>query len=306
MSKFEFNQHNLNSSIPLVACNTNATNVNPMGVATIKKDFYVANNTSDNYISHYNKKGIFLNNITASLPPTGLVSTGCHLFGNYSLIAVTAGPTGTIEGFNPNVNPNATVVAQTGATGSIYTGVAIHKNKLFVANFGLGQVEVYDNTFNLITTFTDANLTAIGYHPYNVAVYCKHVYVTFAKFNGTDTHAVYGIGNGYVDTFKLDGTHMKRLINNEPLNAPYGIIFSKCGKFLIIGNAGDGKINVFSREEGCFIHPFHDCYGNILQIGELRGIADTCHGIAVVSALNDTESGLLALLKDCKECSKSS
>jgi uncharacterized protein (TIGR03118 family) len=299
MSKFEVNQHNLNSSIPLVACNGNVSNVNPMGVATIKKDYYVAN-TGSTTVSHYNKKGIFLNNITTTAPPTALVATGCNLFANYSLIVVTNG--GTIEGYNANVNVAATVAIVTApvVVAGVYTGVAIHKNKLFAVNFAAGVVEVYDNTFTLLYTFTDADLVAAGYAPYNIALYGKHAYVTFAKPDLTSFAD--GIGSGFVDTFKQDGTHMKRLINNDPLNAPYGLLFSKCGKFLYVANNGDGKINVFAREDGCFIQPMHDCYGNIFQLGGLRGIHETCDGIAVVAAINDEASGLLAILKDCKEC----
>lgn len=300
MSKFEVNQYNLNSSVGLVAPNSNAANLNPMGVAADKKNIYVAN-TQGTTVSHYNKKGIFLNNIVPTLPPTAVVITGCNLFANYSLIVVTNG--GTIEGFNATVDPVNTTVAVTTAN-AIYTGAAIYKNNLYVANFASGNIEVYSNTFTLLYTFTDANLTAIGYNPYNLAIDCKRVYVTFAKADGVD--AVYGIGNGYVDTFKLDGTHMKRLINNDPLNAPYGIAFSKCGQFVFIGNNGDGKINIFSHKEGCFIAPFYDCFGNVFQAGGLRGIATTCQGILINVAINDEASGLLALLKECNQCSKSS
>jgi len=300
MSRFEVSQYNLNSNIPLVACNTNASNVNPTGVTSVKKDFWVAN-TGSSTLSHYNKKGIFLNNVTSTGPPTGIVSNCSTYFNNYSLITVTNN--GLIEGYNANVNAGATVVAVNNPT-AIYTGVAIHKNKLYVANFSPTgpAVEVYDNTFTLLSTFTDPNLTAIGYAPYNVVIDCKHVYVAFAKADGID--AVAGIGLGFVDRFKLDGTHLHRFINNDPLNAPYGLLFSECGKFLYVANRGDGKINIFSQKDGCFIKSLKDCHDNEFQLGGITGIAEYHKDIVVVAGINQENSGLLALLKECEQCSQ--
>ncbi len=296
MSNFEVNQHNLNSDIGLVACNTNVNNKHPMGVAVIKKDYWVANFGASN-VSHYNKKGIFLNSValaTVGAAPMGITATCSNYFGNYSLLVSTN--LGTIEGYNANVDPLNTVAALT-TVGAIYTGLAIRKNRLYATNFATGNVEIYDNTFTLVSTFTDANLTAAGYAPYNVAVHGKHVYVAFAR-NDTDV-AIAGVGFGYVNKYKLDGTHMTRLINNDPLNLPYGLLFSECGKYLYVANHGDGKINVFDREDGCFIHSFHDCYHNIFQLGFIYGLADHPDGIAVTAAING-ENGLLAVLKSCK------
>lgn len=295
MSKFEVTQHNLNSSIPLVACNVNSSNINPMSIAVIKKDYWVANNGSTT-ISHYNKKGVFINNVITTAPPTALVATN-HSFFGYTLLVVTNA--GTLEGYNPSVNLTNTVIIPGTSVGAVYTGIAINKNNLFLANFASGFVEIYDQTFTLLSSFTDVNLTAIGYAPYNITIHCKHIYVAFAKVDGLD--ATVGIGLGFVDKFKLDGTHLKRLINNDPLNAPYGLLVSPCGKYLYVGNHGDGKINIFDREDGCFIGVLRDCYHNEFQLGGLWALAYHCNDIAVVAGINEEISGLLAILKNCEK-----
>jgi uncharacterized protein (TIGR03118 family) len=295
MSKFEVTQHNLNSSIPLVACDVNPSNINPMSIATIKTDYWIANNGSTT-ISHYNKKGVFLNDVITTAPPTALVAAN-HSFIGYTLFVVTNA--GTLEGYQPSINLTNTVIIPGTSVGAVYTGIAIHKNNLFLTNFASGFVEIYDQTYTLIGSFTDPNLTAIGYAPYNVTVYGNRIYVAFAKVDGLD--ATVGLGLGFVDKFKLDGSHMKRLINNDPLNAPYGLLVSPCGKYLYVGNHGDGKINIFDREDGCFISVLKDCYHNDFQLGGLWALHYQCNDIAVVAGINEENSGLLAILKNCEK-----
>ena len=67
-----------------------------------------------------------------------------------------------------------------------------------------------------------------------------------------------GAGLGVVDEFDSTGTLLKRLVNGGALNAPWGIALapSNFGSYsgdLLIGNFGDGKINVFDPTSGAML-----------------------------------------------------
>ena len=50
---------------------------------------------------------------------------------------------------------------------------------LYAANFRHGTVDVYDQNFDAVNSFTDTNLPA-GYAPFNVQVLDNKLFVTFA------------------------------------------------------------------------------------------------------------------------------
>ena len=59
-----------------------------------------------------------------------------------------------------------------------------------------------------------------------------------------------GPGNGYVDIFNPDGSFIKRFASQGTLNSPWGIAqapagFSQGQNAILIGNFGDGRINVY-------------------------------------------------------------
>ena len=60
-----------------------------------------------------------------------------------------------------------------------------------------------------------------------------------------------GAGLGYVDVFDFSGNFISRFASAGPLNAPWGIALAPAGfgSFqgdLLIGNFGDGTINIFA------------------------------------------------------------
>src|SRR5437868_2602270 len=252
MSQKQVKQINLNSNVNRVAKNTSIYTVNAWGSVAVKKDFYVANNGSNTLVK-YSKKGAVLLTVNTTNPPTGLVYNKSQYFQGYQLI--TAGENGVLEGYKPLVDPVNTAVILT-VPNAIFKGLAIGNNRLYVTNFadtglGGGNVIIYDTAFNVITTFTDADLIAAGYYPFNVAVHHKKVYVTFARKDGDDEQ--HGTGFGYVDVFDLNGIFKKRLINRTGLNAGWAMLFSQCGKFLYVGNFGDGTISIYDSQCGTFL-----------------------------------------------------
>jgi uncharacterized protein (TIGR03118 family) len=165
-----------------------------------------------------------------------------------------AGEDGTISGWNGG--PSAIVVADHSKGGSSYKGIAMANdggsNFLYAANFTKHRVDVLDNAYNFVTgrPFHDPGIPA-AYGPFNIRNINNMLYVTYAvvKSNGDDST---GAGLGYVDVYWPNGTLSKRIATQGTLNAPWGItpaapqlLGTGGDSTLLIGNFGDGHINVF-------------------------------------------------------------
>jgi uncharacterized protein (TIGR03118 family) len=78
------------------------------------------------------------------------------------------------------------------------------------------------------------------------------------------TTEVAGAGHGFVDIFNTNGVLQTRLISRGPLNSPWGMALAPAnfGPFsndLLVGNFGDGRINVFNPTTGAFPNIFATC-----------------------------------------------
>ena len=174
-------------------------------------------------------------------------------------------------------------------TGAVYKGLAVANvggstNHLFAANFRSGQIEVYDQNFNLVSHFTDPTLPA-GYAPFNVQVLNGKLYVTFAQQDAAKHDDVAGPGHGFVDSFNLDGSGMQRLISGGKLNSPWGLAIapSTMGAFagdLLVGNFGNGTINIFDKTTNDFLGALKDLKGGVIRIGDLWDITIGNGGMA--------------------------
>ena len=147
--------------------------------------------------------------------------------------------------------------------GAVYKGLAIAStasgSRLYAANFHAGAVDVFDGAFAPVTTaggFTDPKLPA-GYAPFNVAVIDGNVYVTYAKQDAAAHDDVRGRGHGFIDVFDTDGNFLHRLVSRGRLNSPWGLAvapqgFGRFGGDLLVGNFGDGRIDVYDLASGHF------------------------------------------------------
>lgn len=314
MSNHELKQVNLNSNILHVACNTSTGTVDPHGILAIKGEYWVANAGSDT-IYYLSDKGRLKFIITTINSPLGLVRNRSKTaFGGYRLLISTAA--GTVEGYNKNVSLNTTVATPITLANGYFPSLALYKySRLYIANFADtsfsgANVRVYDSAFTLLTTFTDPALVTAGYAPYSLAVYGKHVYVGFARrdANIAVNDPVACLNCGYIDKFRLDGTHLKRIVNGTGLNIPSAIVFSECGKYMYVANKGDGTISVFDKC-GKYLTQIKDCHCNILYIDGITGLDFSCNKFAFTAALDDGENGLVGALICCGEkfsCSSSS
>jgi uncharacterized protein (TIGR03118 family) len=153
-------------------------------------------------------------------------------------------------------------------------------------------------------SFTDPNLPA-GFAPFNIQSIGGLLYVTYAK-QGAGGGSAPGPGNGFVDVFDANGVLQKRLISAGALNSPWGLAlapagFGSLGGDLLVGNFGDGLINVFDDATGALIGTLADLGGTPLLNDGLWSLTFGNGGnggdpdsLYVTAGLNDEADGLLA------------
>ncbi|HEY7146583.1 MAG TPA: TIGR03118 family protein [Streptosporangiaceae bacterium] len=175
---------------------------------------------------------------------------------------------GTIDGWNPAVGATGggpstvTEVARDNGANAVYKGLAIARSAghtyLYATNFRSGRVEAYDSTFTPVELhgglFVDPRLPA-GYGPFGIAEINGRLYVTFAKQDATLHDDVAGRGHGFVDVFTNNGAFVRRLVTRGALDSPWGLALAPAtfGKFsadLLVGNFGNGHINVYNPVTG--------------------------------------------------------
>jgi uncharacterized protein (TIGR03118 family) len=226
----------------------------------------------------------------APAAPTGLVwnPSASFLVPGTKIPAVFIFSTedGTISAWAGGLNPaeNAVLAVDESSSGAVYKGLAFAVNAkgafLFATNFHNGTVDVFgpngaDGMFTKVTLegdFADAELPS-GYAPFNIAVIDGDLFVTYAKQDGEKHDDVAGPGLGFVDVFDTDGHLIRRFESRGRLNSPWGIArasfaFGPFSGKILIGNFGDGRINVFNND-GTFVDQLEDLRGKPLVINGL-------------------------------------
>jgi uncharacterized protein (TIGR03118 family) len=295
-----FAQTNLVSDgfVPAVTMDPNL--INPWGIAhSATSPFWVSDNGMG-VTTVYTGAGTLvkvggLDAITIATPPgqTSLASPTGDVFniagtgfnitsGGHtgSSVFIFATEDGTISGWNPNVNAASSVLAvdnSQGGTGAVYKGLAIAQTDdgtfLYAANFRNGTVDVFDQNFKQVNSFTDPKVPA-GYAPFNVQVLDGHLFVTFALQNAAKHDDVAGAGHGFVDEFDLEGHMMQRVASGGVLDSPWGLAiappgFGEFANDLLVGNFGDGTINVFNPKNDHFLGKLEGANGAPITIGDL-------------------------------------
>jgi uncharacterized protein (TIGR03118 family) len=276
---------NLDSNQAKTARFMDPLQVNGWGLAASAKGPFWVSDQGSGWSTLYNGEGV-KQSLIVSIPayngagpgqPTGIVFNGTGEFpvGGNSAFFIFDTLDGTISGWAPQSNPNASIIAVNNwAAGASYTGLAITNhptgNLLYAANLPNNVVEVYDGNFNLVNTFTDPTLPA-GYGPFNVADFNGLVYVAFALASGAPS--------GQIDIFQEDGTFVKVLAQGPPLNQPYGLAvapsnFGPLSNTLLVGNNlnNPATISGFNLETGKFVGTIKDVNGKAIAIDQLWGI----------------------------------
>src|SRR5450432_1417825 len=218
--------------------------------------------------------------------PTGIVfagGAGFKLANGQPAAFLFVGDDGVVSGWNGPAGNNALRIANNSASSS-YFGLALTtwngSHFLYAANFKTGKIDVWDTTFTQINMpFNDPNLPA-SYSPFNIQSVGSWLFVMYAKV-GADGAEIHEVGLGLVDVFNPDGSFVKRFASHGTLNSPWGVtmtpanfleendMISDDGKgnkvdlgeskskgrddpdhepLILVGNFGDGRINVFSPD----------------------------------------------------------
>jgi uncharacterized protein (TIGR03118 family) len=163
---------------------------------------------------------------------------------------------GTILGWSPAVNAGTAIPGvDKSASGAVYKGLTTMSDRLYATDFHNGRVDVFDSTFNPVTTatFTDPKLPA-GYAPFGIQALAGSIFVTYAKQDADKKDDVAGDGNGYVDQYTPDGAFVARVApggrTNAPSNAPWGLALAPSGfgvfaGDVLVGNFGNGRVSAY-------------------------------------------------------------
>ena len=198
---------------------------------------------------------------------------------------------GTIDGWNPAVGAKGstpstvTEVAHNRGAKAVYKGLALAqasngKPYLYATNFHSGRIEVYNRAFKRVSLrgghFADPYLPA-GYGPFGIAEIGGELYVTFAKQDAMRHDDVAGPGHGFVDVFSNDGAFVRRLVTRGALNSPWGLAqapagFGQFSGDLLVGNFGNGHINVYSPATGAHLGQLRRANGRPIVIDGLWGL----------------------------------
>lgn len=225
--------------------------------------------------------------------PTGIVFSGSTEFvisqGGLSGPSrfIFATEDGVIAGWAPNVDLThaVRVVDNSQKTHAVYKGLALsaagNGSLLYATDFHNGRVDIFDASFKPVvlhaSAFSDSTLP-VGFAPFGIQAIQGDIYVSYAKQDPTKRDDVAGKGLGFVNVFNPDGHLIRRLISRGALNAPWGMTlapagFGKFSNHLLIGNFGDGIINVYDPGSGRFVGKLRGLNHKPLQIGGLWGLA---------------------------------
>jgi uncharacterized protein (TIGR03118 family) len=279
----KLNQVNLASDIPGLAPLTDPDLVNPWGISHAPTSpLWVSNQGTNSSTLYTLPPGsaavtkvptVRVTMAGSAAGPTGQVSntgTGFVLSnGTVSAPAafIFATLDGHIEAWSPLVDPLiGNTEDKAAVAGAGYTGLAIastrHGDRLFAANFAQGRVDVFDSAFGQVKTarwqFRDPRLPR-GYLPFNTQALNGEIFVAYDKADPVTHRQAVGRGLGVVDEFSPDGQLISRITSGGALNAPWGLAIAPAGwghaaGSLLIGNFGDGRINIVARQGNHFAH----------------------------------------------------
>jgi uncharacterized protein (TIGR03118 family) len=330
-------QVNLASNVPGLAPLTDPDLKNPWGAAlTATSPLWVSNQGTDSSTLYSLTPGSSTvtksATVRVTLPgsvagPSGVVAnpgTG-FVLGNGTVSAPAAfifdTLDGHIEAWSPKVDPLiGNTEDKVTVPGAAYTGLAIagtgQGERLFAADFAKGTIDVFDSAFHQVKLaswqFRDPRLPQ-GYAPFNTQALGGRIFVTYDKPDPATHKEGVGAGIGVVDEFAADGRLIARIATSGALNAPWGVAIAPpswgaVAGSLLIGNFGDGRINVFAKEGHGFAN---HATGQILDAATGKPFAEPglwtivpgtaatggTNALWFTAGINDEADGLLGVLR---------
>jgi uncharacterized protein (TIGR03118 family) len=257
---------------------------NPWGLVTAPGlPFWIADNNSNvatlysgtgpiqtSAVTGSNAVGIAIPASAAGVPanPTGQVYNGKGGFliptsnGQETSLFIFSGEGGTIAGWAKDSGATAVTSYDDGVTNgadhAVYKGLALGTvngaSFLYATDLHNNKIDVFDANFakpaGMQGKFIDPTMPA-GFVPFGIAALNSQLYVSYTMQDAAKHDETTGSGLGYVDVFDFSGNFISRFASAGPLNAPWGIALAPAGfgSFegdLLIGNFGDGTINIFA------------------------------------------------------------
>jgi uncharacterized protein (TIGR03118 family) len=257
---------------------------NPWGLAIAPGlPFWVADNNSNlstlysgtgaietDSVTGNNEVGIAIPASAAAVPanPTGQVYNGGGGFliatsaGQESALFIFDGEGGTIAAWANGSGATAVTAyddgVANGANHAVYKGLALGSVNgatfLYATDLHNNKVDVFDTNFTkpaaMQGKFVDPTIPA-GFVPFGIAALNGQLYLSYAMQDAAKHDETTGAGLGYVDVFDFSGNFVSRFASGGALNAPWGMAIAPTGfgslaGDLLIGNFGDGKINIFA------------------------------------------------------------
>jgi uncharacterized protein (TIGR03118 family) len=260
--------------------------------------------------------------LTVTIPGDGSVtgqvfnSAGAGAFNSNAFLFVSED--GTVSGWRGALGTSAEMLTPS-STNNSYKGVALASvgvnSYLYAANFHAGTIDVIKAnaaTPNLSGSFTDPTLPA-GYAPFNIQNLGNQLYVSYAKQDADKADEVAGAGFGFVDVYNLQGHLVSRVASGGSLNAPWGLAiapssFGALAGDLLVGNFGDGHINVYDAHTHSFVGQVLGSDGKPLAIDGLwalspgnDGKAGSSQFIYFTAGPGDEQHGLFGVLRPVPE-----
>jgi uncharacterized protein (TIGR03118 family) len=212
--------------------------------------------------------GVALPASAAGIPanPTGQVYNGNGGFlvptsyGQESALFIFDGEGGTIAAWASDSGATAFIAyddgVANGADHAVYKGLAMVGGQefLYATDLHNNKVDVFDTHFSMPAAmqgkFVDSDMPA-GFVPFGIQALNGKLYATFAQQDAAKHGENTGSGLEYVDVFDFSGNLISRFASAGSLNAPWGVALARAGfgslqGDVLIGNFGDGAINIFS------------------------------------------------------------
>ncbi|MGA2776214.1 MAG: TIGR03118 family protein [Steroidobacteraceae bacterium] len=278
----------VSNSVGVVATNTviDANLQNPWGIAVAPGlPFWIADNNSNlstlysgageidtGAVTGSNSVGIAIPASAAGVQanPTGQVYNGSGGFmittskGQETALFIFDGEGGTISAWAQDSGATTVTAYDDGVANgtahAVYKGLATGNvngaTYLYATDLHNNKVDVFDTNFSKPSAmqgkFIDPSMPA-GFVPFGITALSGQLYVTYAMQDSAMHDEVTGAGLGYIDVFDLSGNFVSRFASTGVLNAPWGIAIAPSGfgtlaGDLLVGNFGDGHINIFSPE----------------------------------------------------------
>jgi len=287
-------QHNLVSDLPGLADKLDTNLVNPWAIAFSPTGPFWINDNRSGLSTVYNTDGS-VQSLVVAVPtagggtppgsPTGIIFNGTT---NFQVAAglparfVFSTEDGTISGWNSG--STAVLKVDNSADGTVYKGLAIAQrsgtNLLYATDFHHGRVDVFDDHFGPVHfpgAFSDPTIPS-GYAPFGIRSLGGQLFVTYALQNADQHDDVAGPGHGFVNIFDTVGQLVRRFASGGKLNSPWGIAlapsgFAQFSGTMLIGNFGDGTVQVYDPISGDWLGPLSDSHDEPIVIEGLWDIA---------------------------------